>query len=55
MLPPPPPSNAQALATQVLFLVSDDLRPEMGVYGGKAITPNVVRTFPPQLDFQGHR
>ena len=26
---------------QVLFLVSDDLRPELGVYGGKAITPNV--------------
>ena len=25
----------------MLFLVSDDLRPELGVYGGKAITPNV--------------
>lgn len=27
--------------TNVLFIVSDDLRPEMGCYGGDAITPNV--------------
>ena len=25
----------------VLFIVSDDLRPELGVYGGDAITPNL--------------
>lgn len=27
----------------VLFLVSDDLRPEMGCYGGEAKTPNLDR------------
>lgn len=25
----------------VLFIVSDDLRPELGCYGGKALTPNI--------------
>lgn len=35
-------SVATAPAKQnVLFIVSDDLRPEMGVYGGDAISPNL--------------
>ena len=25
----------------VLFLVADDLRPELGAYGGSALTPNL--------------
>jgi hypothetical protein len=34
-----PPAAAGRL--NVLFIVSDDLRPEMGCYGGKAITPHL--------------
>lgn len=33
------PSSASRM--NVLFVVSDDLRPELGVYGGSAITPNL--------------
>jgi iduronate 2-sulfatase len=32
---------AQAERLNVLFIVSDDLRPEMGCYGGQAITPHL--------------
>jgi len=30
-----------ALAKSVLFIAVDDLRPEHGVYGGHALTPNI--------------
>jgi hypothetical protein len=33
---PPPPMN-------VLFIAVDDLRPELGVYGSRALTPNIDR------------
>eukprot|EP00056_Hartaetosiga_gracilis_P003909 m.69503 g.69503 ORF g.69503 m.69503 type:complete len:452 (+) comp11631_c0_seq8:61-1416(+) len=33
--------SLQQQKLNVLFLVSDDLRPELGVYGGNAITPNL--------------
>ena len=32
---------ATALAKSVLFIAVDDLRPEHGVYGGHALTPNI--------------
>ena len=34
-------AGAASPRPNVLFIVSDDLRPELGVYGGKAITRNV--------------
>jgi iduronate 2-sulfatase len=34
-------ATAAPARPNVLFIVSDDLRPELGVYGGQAKTPNV--------------
>src|SRR5258708_1031630 len=39
---PPDASAAPALKYNVLFIISDDLRPELGAYGNKIIkTPNI--------------
>jgi len=35
--------SAQEKPLNVLFIAIDDMRPEMGFYGGKAITPNMDR------------
>ena len=42
MPPPPPPAPAPKGAKNVLFLVSDDMRPELGTYGSTHIhSPNL--------------
>jgi iduronate 2-sulfatase len=41
---PPPPMN-------VLFIAVDDLRPELGVYGSRALTPNIDRLAESGLQF----
>ena len=35
--------NRSGRKPNVLFIISDDLRAELGSYGGKAITPNLDR------------
>jgi hypothetical protein len=51
--PPPPPGPAPALAKNVLYLLSDDLRPEMhGAYSQRvAITPNLDKLAASGLTF----
>ena len=40
--PPPPPTPASRGARNVLFMVSDDMRPELGAYGSKHVhSPNL--------------
>eukprot|EP00613_Pedinella_sp_CCMP2098_P017185 CAMPEP_0171751912 /NCGR_PEP_ID=MMETSP0991-20121206/42293_1 /TAXON_ID=483369 /ORGANISM="non described non described, Strain CCMP2098" /LENGTH=162 /DNA_ID=CAMNT_0012353175 /DNA_START=126 /DNA_END=611 /DNA_ORIENTATION=+ len=38
-----PPSRVTQSAPNILFVVADDLRPQLGVYGKRAWTPNLDR------------
>lgn len=42
---------AQAASPNVLFIAVDDLRPELGCYGSRAITPNIDKLAASGLQF----
>lgn len=45
-------SLSYAERPNVLFIAVDDLRPELGTYGTRAITPNIDRLAAKSLQFQ---